>query len=174
MGCAASVSTEQYVGEYEKQKSLDEIEITKVARFCGSINHIQQGWDCFCSDILVCWLWVELYFYLQQDCSQIEHARRRRLRSNAPFHQSYNCLRFFWVCLQPGWKIKTWGSVHVWVSRGVRETSVFVQTKLSLAACRPWQTHAWTLPYVFIFHPGLQTDLTETQPVVNRINCSKQ
>ena len=30
MGCAASVSTEQYVGEYEKQKSLDEIEITKV------------------------------------------------------------------------------------------------------------------------------------------------
>ena len=25
-----SVSTEQYVGEYEKQKSLDEIEITKV------------------------------------------------------------------------------------------------------------------------------------------------
>ena len=29
-GCAASVSTEQYVGEYEKQKSLDEIEITKV------------------------------------------------------------------------------------------------------------------------------------------------
>ena len=29
MGCAASVSTEQYVGEYEKQKSLDEIEITK-------------------------------------------------------------------------------------------------------------------------------------------------
>ena len=25
-GCAASVSTEQYVGEYEKQKSLDEIE----------------------------------------------------------------------------------------------------------------------------------------------------
>ena len=24
-GCAASVSTEQYVGEYEKQKSLDEI-----------------------------------------------------------------------------------------------------------------------------------------------------
>ena len=30
MGCAASVSTEQYVGEYEKQKSLDEVEITKV------------------------------------------------------------------------------------------------------------------------------------------------
>jgi len=30
LGCAASVSTEQYVGEYEKQKSLDEIEITKV------------------------------------------------------------------------------------------------------------------------------------------------
>ena len=29
-GCAASVSTEQYVGEYEKQKSLDEIEVTKV------------------------------------------------------------------------------------------------------------------------------------------------
>jgi len=29
-GCAASVSTEQYVGEYEKQKSLDEVEITKV------------------------------------------------------------------------------------------------------------------------------------------------
>ena len=29
MGCP-SVSTEQYVGEYEKQKSLDEIEITKV------------------------------------------------------------------------------------------------------------------------------------------------
>ena len=29
-GCAASVSTEQYVGEFEKQKSLDEIEITKV------------------------------------------------------------------------------------------------------------------------------------------------
>ena len=29
-GCAASVTTEQYVGEYEKQKSLDEIEITKV------------------------------------------------------------------------------------------------------------------------------------------------
>ena len=27
MGCAASVSTEQYVGEYEKQKSLDEVEI---------------------------------------------------------------------------------------------------------------------------------------------------
>ena len=25
-----SVSTEQYVGEYEKQKSLDEVEITKV------------------------------------------------------------------------------------------------------------------------------------------------
>ena len=30
MGCAASVSTEQYVGEYEKQKSVDELEITKV------------------------------------------------------------------------------------------------------------------------------------------------
>ena len=30
LGCAASVSTEQYVGEYEKQKSLDEVEITKV------------------------------------------------------------------------------------------------------------------------------------------------
>ena len=30
MGCAASVTTEQYVGEYEKQKSLDEVEITKV------------------------------------------------------------------------------------------------------------------------------------------------
>ena len=30
MGCAASVSTEQYVGEYEKQKSLDEVVITKV------------------------------------------------------------------------------------------------------------------------------------------------
>ena len=30
MGCVASVSTEQYVGEYEKQKSLDEVEITKV------------------------------------------------------------------------------------------------------------------------------------------------
>ena len=30
IGCAASVSTEQYVGEYEKQKSLDEVEITKV------------------------------------------------------------------------------------------------------------------------------------------------
>ena len=29
-GCAASVSTEQYVGESEKQKSLDEIEVTKV------------------------------------------------------------------------------------------------------------------------------------------------
>jgi len=29
-GCAASVTTEQYVGEYEKQKSLDEVEITKV------------------------------------------------------------------------------------------------------------------------------------------------
>ena len=29
-GCAASVSTEQYVGEYEKQKSLDEVEVTKV------------------------------------------------------------------------------------------------------------------------------------------------
>ena len=29
-GCAASVSTEQYVGRYEKQKSLDEIEVTKV------------------------------------------------------------------------------------------------------------------------------------------------
>ena len=29
-GCAASGSTEQYVGEYEKQKSLDEIEVTKV------------------------------------------------------------------------------------------------------------------------------------------------
>jgi hypothetical protein len=29
-GCAASASTEQYVGEYEKQKSLDEIEVTKV------------------------------------------------------------------------------------------------------------------------------------------------
>ena len=29
-GCVASVSTEQYVGEYEKQKSLDEIEVTKV------------------------------------------------------------------------------------------------------------------------------------------------
>ena len=29
-GCAASVSTEQCVGEYEKQKSLDEIEVTKV------------------------------------------------------------------------------------------------------------------------------------------------
>jgi len=30
IGCAASVSTEQYVGEYEKQKSVDELEITKV------------------------------------------------------------------------------------------------------------------------------------------------
>ena len=30
LGCSASVSTEQYVGEFEKQKSLDEIEITKV------------------------------------------------------------------------------------------------------------------------------------------------
>ena len=30
LGCAASVSTEQYVGEYEKQKSLDEVEVTKV------------------------------------------------------------------------------------------------------------------------------------------------
>ena len=30
IGCAASVQTEQYVGEYEKQKSLDEVEITKV------------------------------------------------------------------------------------------------------------------------------------------------
>jgi len=29
-GCAASVTTEQYVGEYERQKSLDEVEITKV------------------------------------------------------------------------------------------------------------------------------------------------
>jgi hypothetical protein len=29
-GCAASVSTEQYVGEYEKQKSLDEVVVTKV------------------------------------------------------------------------------------------------------------------------------------------------
>ena len=29
-GCSASVSTEQYIGEFEKQKSLDEIEITKV------------------------------------------------------------------------------------------------------------------------------------------------
>ena len=29
-GCAASVTTEQYVGDYEKQKSLDEVEITKV------------------------------------------------------------------------------------------------------------------------------------------------
>ena len=27
-GCAASVSTEQYVGEFEKQKSLDEFEVT--------------------------------------------------------------------------------------------------------------------------------------------------
>ena len=30
LGCSASVSTEQYIGEFEKQKSLDEIEITKV------------------------------------------------------------------------------------------------------------------------------------------------
>jgi hypothetical protein len=30
IGCAASVQTEQYVGEYEKEKSLDEIVITKV------------------------------------------------------------------------------------------------------------------------------------------------
>ena len=30
IGCAASVSTAQYVGEYEKQKSVDELEITKV------------------------------------------------------------------------------------------------------------------------------------------------
>ena len=30
LGCSASVSTEQYVGEFEKQKSLNEIEITKV------------------------------------------------------------------------------------------------------------------------------------------------
>ena len=29
-GCAASVSTEQYVGEYEKQKSMDEVVVTKV------------------------------------------------------------------------------------------------------------------------------------------------
>ena len=30
IGCAASVQTEQYVGEYEKEKSLDEIVVTKV------------------------------------------------------------------------------------------------------------------------------------------------
>ena len=30
LGFSASVSTEQYIGEFEKQKSLDEIEITKV------------------------------------------------------------------------------------------------------------------------------------------------
>ena len=30
LGCAASVSTEQYVPEFEKQKSLDEVEVTKV------------------------------------------------------------------------------------------------------------------------------------------------
>ena len=29
-GCAASVSTEQYVGEFEKQKSMDEVVVTKV------------------------------------------------------------------------------------------------------------------------------------------------
>ena len=32
IGCAASVQTEQYVGEYEKEKSLDEIVVTKVDR----------------------------------------------------------------------------------------------------------------------------------------------
>ena len=30
IGCAASVQTEQYVGEYEKQKSMDEVVVTKV------------------------------------------------------------------------------------------------------------------------------------------------
>jgi hypothetical protein len=30
IGCAASVETEQYVGEYEKQKSMDDIVVTKV------------------------------------------------------------------------------------------------------------------------------------------------
>ena len=30
IGCAASVQTEQYVGEYEKQKSMDDVVVTKV------------------------------------------------------------------------------------------------------------------------------------------------
>ena len=30
IGCAASVQTEQYVGEYEKQKSMDDVIVTKV------------------------------------------------------------------------------------------------------------------------------------------------
>ena len=30
IGCAASVQTEQYVGEYEKEKSMDEVVVTKV------------------------------------------------------------------------------------------------------------------------------------------------
>ena len=30
IGCAASVETEQYVGEYEKQKSMDDVVVTKV------------------------------------------------------------------------------------------------------------------------------------------------
>ena len=30
IGCAASVQTEQYVGEYEKEKSMDDVVVTKV------------------------------------------------------------------------------------------------------------------------------------------------